>query len=108
MSDEACPQVHIAARSILKRRYGALFAGVTRILYEEDPMFLASGGAPRDEYEIEAGTIIPRLREAQSQGDAERIIEEEFERWFSTRIDAGAAAARIWRLWEGEAPPLPA
>ena len=36
--------MHIAARSILRRRYGALFAGVTRILYEEDLIFVGLGG----------------------------------------------------------------
>ena len=49
-------------------------------------MRLIEIGAPDDEYAPEAGTILPRLPEADSPADLRRIVREEFVRWFSEEL----------------------
>ena len=54
-----------AERDALKRQYGKLFAAISEVLFEADPVGINFEINP-DEYEPEAGTIIPRLSSAQS------------------------------------------
>ena len=76
-------------------------ADVTELLARHDPMGLTSAGAPADEYEPEAGTIVPRLAEAGSVDDVVDIVHAEFQTWFD-----GAAGPRdryvpvATELWE--------
>jgi hypothetical protein len=75
-----------------------------RLLREADPIGLIAVGAPDHEYEPEAGTLVPRLREAASTADVQRIVHQEFVRWFGEDI-AGPfesyadVAGTIWREW---------
>jgi len=62
--------------------YLELYRWLSELLYRYDPIGLAVAGAPKDEYEPEVGTIIPRLRDVTSQDDVCRVIHEEFVRWF--------------------------
>jgi hypothetical protein len=88
----------------LSAAYGDLYAEVSRLVREADPIRLIRIGAPDDEYDIEVGTILPRLREANSAADVQCIIHEEFVRWFGSDI-AGpdeiyvAVAEKIWIAW---------
>ncbi len=88
----------------LQAAYGDLYLEVSRLLREADPIRLIKIGAPDDEYDIEVGTILPRLREAHSATDVQRIIHEEFVRWFDSDI-AGPeeiyadVAEKIWAVW---------
>lgn len=91
-------------RERLRTAYKELFAGVTEILARHDLMALVEIGAPADEYEPEVGTILPRLRDAADADDVQRILHEEFARWFDADILApdaefAAPAAEIWTLW---------
>ncbi|MFD5829613.1 hypothetical protein ACFWGZ_29395, partial [Lentzea sp. NPDC060358] len=59
-----------------------------------------------DEYRPEAETIAPRLPEAATEHDLERIIREEFVRWFDADTadavgdDCYAQIAReAWAIW---------
>lgn len=92
----------------MKRRYGSLFEEVAAVLYRHDPVGLAATGAPEDEYEPEASTILPRLEHASSEREALWVVRDEFARWFSPEV-AGpteryeGAASEIWRLWSNAA-----
>jgi len=92
-------------RERLRREQPQLFADVTEILAQHDPVGLVAVGAPRDEYEAEAGTIIPRLDSAADARDVHRILVEEFDRWFgrdTPKMSAGdfaGVAEDVWAAW---------
>lgn len=46
----------------LKAEYGELFDAIAALLFRHDPISIAAAGAPKDEYEPEVGTILPRLK----------------------------------------------
>ena len=70
----------------LKVAYGALYTKVSRLLREADPIRLIAIGAPGEEYDIEVRTILPRLHDAKSPDDVQRIVHEEFVHWFTAEI----------------------
>ncbi len=88
-----------------------LFEKIRRALYIADPIGLAANGAPADEYDPEAGTILSRLPDATSTEDVHRIVREELIRWFGSwwltwnpdkaeaRVEQGART--IWAAWVG-------
>jgi hypothetical protein len=73
--------------------YQNLHRGLTALLYRHDPLGLAASGAPKDEYEPEVSTIIPRLKDANSAEDVRRIVHEEFLHWFDSEETAGPESA---------------
>jgi hypothetical protein len=73
--------------------YQNLHRGLTALLYRHDPMGLAAAGCPKDEYEPEVSTIIPRLKDAKSPEDVRRIVHEEFLHWFDGEVMAGPEPA---------------
>ena len=90
-------------RAALRQEYGELFDSIAAALFEADPIHI-NFETNTDEYEPEAETILPRLHTATTVDDVERIVHEEFCRWF----DAGMAGPRekyrpvaetIWNLW---------
>jgi hypothetical protein len=91
-------------RRQLKAEYGELFNAVTSLLFHVDPIGIAFDNENQDEYDPEAGTILPRLKTCKSAGDALRVVHEEFVRWFGVST-AGpqehyrTIAAEIWQLW---------
>jgi hypothetical protein len=101
------------ARAELKKTHGKLFQDVSAILYKLDPIGIgARTGGPSDEYDAEAGTIIPRLKECKAAVDAQKVVFEEFVRWFGadtagnyqSYVDEGAA---IWDAWVRHNTGLP-
>jgi hypothetical protein len=90
-------------RKHLKLKFGSLFAEVSAALFAADPVGINFGNNI-DEYDPEAGTILPRLHSAHSADDAQVIIHEEFCRWFG-KEDAGEigryeeVSAIIWEAW---------
>jgi hypothetical protein len=88
----------------LKAAHGDLYTEVSRLVREADPIRLISRGTPDNEYDPEVSTILPRLREAKSPGDVQRIAHEEFVHWFTAEI-AGPAeeyaevSKNIWEAW---------
>ena len=64
------------------RKYNRLVDAVSNAIDRADPIGLLKSGAPLDEYSAEIGTIVPRLKMANSAQDVQRIIHEEFLRWF--------------------------
>jgi hypothetical protein len=91
-------------RAALRQRYGDLFDVVASILFDADPIDI-NYETNTDEYEPEAGTILPRLNEASTVDDVARIVHEEFLHWFGAE-EADAVqnyqpvAARIWEAWQ--------
>ena len=55
----------LAERGKIKKEYGRLFEAVSEILFRHDPAEL-NFGFNENEYEPEAETILPRLRNCQS------------------------------------------
>ena len=98
-------------RALLKQAYRELYAEVSRLVREADPIRLIAIGAPDDEYDVEVSTILPRLHEATSASDVHRIVYEEFVHWFDADI-AGppeiyvAVSEEIWNTCQrsAEAP----
>ena len=91
-------------RRRLRAEYGKLFDSVAELLYRHDPIGI-NFGDNTDEYEPEAGTILPRLRSCDSADAAQRVVHAEFVRWFDSDT-AGPAehyqgiALEIWKLWQ--------
>jgi hypothetical protein len=96
----------------LKAQYGVLFDSVAVLLFRHDPIGIAFDNENTDEYEPEAGTILPRLQECESHTEALRAVHEEFVRWFGADT-AGPEeryaniASEIWRLWLIHQPSAP-
>lgn len=88
----------------LKQQYGTMFDAIAALLFRHDPIGISSDNNP-DEYEPEARTILPRLRNCHSADDTLRVVHEEFIRWFDEQT-AGPLdlytpiASEIWLLWE--------
>ncbi len=103
MSESTREQI-IEGRRRLRAEYGELFDGVAKILYLNDPVGLNFAGCPPDEYEPEAGTILPKLRNCHSADDVLELVHSEVVRWFDAEI-AGPRehyrqlASEIWTLW---------
>ena len=95
-------EVIIEEHRQLKAIYGELFDATAALLFRLDPIGI-NYDTNTDEYEPEVGTILPRLKNCQSQSDVRRIVHEEFVRWFD---DAGPQknyepiAAELWELWQ--------
>jgi hypothetical protein len=85
-----------------RRRLAELERAVDRALRDTDPINLITIGAPADEYAPELRTIPPRFRDAATQVDVQRIVHEEFRRWFGPNtagpMDRYAELSR--RIWE--------
>jgi hypothetical protein len=90
-------------REDTKRIYGTLFTELSLELFQADPMGI-NFGSNTDEYDPEAESIILRLQTASSAQDVQRIVYEEFKRWFGLK-EAGEidryelVSLRIWQHW---------
>jgi hypothetical protein len=85
-----------------KRAYGALYDRVLEAWHAHDPVKI--GMASPDEYAPEAASLLPRLRDAKSQQDVEKMVREEIVKWFSEHqarrvTDFGPIARDIWAAW---------
>ena len=80
------------------------FAAVSKLMFEHDPISI-NFGENTDEYEAEAGSVIPRLKRCASADDVTTIVHEEFQRWFGKdtagdRSRYASLAKDIWGLWQ--------
>jgi hypothetical protein len=90
-------------RSIVKRRFGTLFDEVSSTLFKYDPIGINLENNS-DEYDPEAGTILPRLSRCYSSTDVRRVVFEEFCKWFGPEtagdeMKYDEASVAIWALW---------
>lgn len=94
----------LESRRRLKAEYGELFDSVSALLYRHDPIGI-NFEENTDEYDLEARTILPRLRRCHTLEDVHNAVYSEFVHWFDADI-AGAPehymqiAAEIWQLWQ--------
>jgi hypothetical protein len=84
--------------------YGELFDSTAALLLRHDPIGI-NFDDNADEYEPEAGTILPRLRGCRSANDVRRVVHEEFVRCFEAGTAGeeerySAIASEIWPLWQ--------
>ncbi len=75
-------------------------------MFRHDPIGI-NFGSNADEYEAEAGTVIPRLSACASVDDVANVLHEEFIRWFGAdtagdRARYAPLAQEIWRLWQAK------
>ena len=110
MSDEWPPEVveriarDRATREAARQGQPGLFAAVSEAMFRHDPIGI-NFGSNADEYDAEAGTVVPRLPACSSADDAELVLYEEFVRWFGAdtagdRARYAALAVEVWRLWQ--------
>jgi hypothetical protein len=94
----------LESRRRIKEENGVLFDSVSSLLYRHDPIGI-NFQDNADEYDLEAETILPRLRNCQTLEDVHKAVYAEFVRWF----DADTAgppehyqliAVEIWQLWQ--------
>ena len=91
-------------RAKLKADYGALFDTIAEILFRLDPIGVNFEDNP-DEYHPETGTILPRLKDCADVTDVQKVVHEEFVRWFGVGTVGPEAtyqpvAAEVWRAWQ--------
>jgi|SRR5215510_9979511 len=82
-----------------KRKYARLVEAVSNAINRADPIGLLATGCPTDEYAPEVGSIVPRLNVANSAGDVQSILSEEFVSWFGEagpRDSYKTAADDVW------------
>lgn len=96
-------------REELRRQYGQLFDACVREFYRTDPIHLAPH-APLDEYEPQVVTVLPRLQECAGQADVQRVLHEEFARWFGPEsagsIDRYSTLSyTVWALYQRASNP---
>ena len=77
-------------RAELKHRYGLAYRQLSEILFTQDPIGIRFE-TNTDEYEPEVDTILPRLRTCSDTAEVNRVVHEEFVRWFGTS-EAGPSA----------------
>jgi hypothetical protein len=90
-------------RRKLREEYRDLFNATTALLFRHDPVGI-NFETNADEYEAEAGTILPRLRACRSEDDVLTAVYEEFLRWFDDsagpRDRYEQIAVELWALWQ--------
>jgi hypothetical protein len=101
--------IQAAAREKVKVAYDKFFDDVAALLFHHDPENISYGRA--NTYELEAGTIIPRLQSYHSPEDVCRVVHEEFCIWFCGRVrpedEFIKIANEIWELWQKYKRGLP-
>jgi hypothetical protein len=91
-------------RRRLRAEYGELFDAVSALLFRHD-LAGVNFEVNLEEYNSEAGTILPRLKSCHGADEVRRVVHEEFVRWFDVNT-AGSSeryqqiAVEIWRLWQ--------
>ncbi len=97
-------------RRQLRIEYGEVFGAVAARLFQADPIGIAFDNENLDEYEPEAGTILPRLKTCACTEDVLGIVHEEFSHWFGAdtagpRENYQKIASDIWDLWQTRKTP---
>ena len=94
----------LAERIQLRAEYGEMFGSLAALLFRYDPAGINFEINP-DEYEYEAGKILPLLRACESAADVRRVVHQQFVGSFCA-VTAGQPenyeelASEIWGLWK--------
>jgi len=97
-----------AARESVRKQNPQFFADVSDAMFLRDPIGI-NFKTNTDEYDSEAGTVIPRLEKCSSSDDVVIVLHEEFGRWFGADTAGDRSryvelAKDIWALWKQERP----
>lgn len=89
-------------RAAVKEAYGELYDQLSRALFEADPIGI-NFVDNTDEYEPEVDTILPRLASCTGPEDVQKVLHEEFIRWFEADTagpieNYAALSATVWKL----------
>ena len=79
--DDKDLEANRVAREMLRTAQGGAFMQLAQILFEEDPIGI-NFNDNTDEYEPEAGTILPRLCQCETTEQIQDLLHSEFVRWF--------------------------
>ena len=87
----------------MKKKNRALHLDISAILLKYDPMEVGAA-VDADEYDLEAATILSRIKEVHSKEELTDIVFEEFESWYGKnavgdRQKYEKMAAEIWEIW---------
>ncbi|QOR61027.1 hypothetical protein ACM66Z_06090 [Sulfurovum sp. ST-21] len=88
----------------MKKKNRALHLEISAILLKYDPMNVGAAIAEDDEYDLEAATILSRIKEVHTKEELADIVFEEFQSWYGKdavgeRKKYEAMAAEIWEIW---------
>ena len=91
-------------RELVRKSDPKLFAAVSNAMFQRDPIRI-SFQTNTDEYDPEAGTVIPRLKDCSSSEDVATVLHQEFLRWFGVETAGDRTryvelSKDIWALWK--------
>ena len=94
----------VEERIRLRAEYGEISDAISGLLFRSDPIGI-NFEVNLDEYQTEAGTILPRQKTCESADDILQVVHEEFVRWFDLatagpRDNYQQTAIEIWELWQ--------
>ena len=93
-------------RALLKQKYGNAYQKLSEILFAEDPAGI-NFETNTDEYEPEVSAILPHLNKCNSLDDVNRVVCEEFIKWFSGTAAFPERYPKVAkRIWEEVIPEL--
>jgi len=90
--------------TLSKQQYEMLVQELNQLLRQFNQIGLIALGSPDDEYEAEAGTILPRIRTTKDEEEMTRTVYEEFAHWFGDQSTTGpessyaALGKAVWQL----------
>ncbi|MFZ2424092.1 MAG: hypothetical protein WBD79_17040 [Anaerolineae bacterium] len=100
-----------AAREAVRAEDPQFFAAISTMIFKADPIGI-NFTINTDEYDPEAGTVIPRLSACQTADDVTAVLYEEFTKWFEAEIAGKRAdyvelAQNLWTLSQERAANRP-
>lgn len=87
----------------LREIYGHIYTAAEELFFHHDPIAI-NFETNTDEYAPEVSTVLPRLHGCSSATDVQRVLHEEFSRWFGVEV-AGSfkqyarMAVELWIIW---------
>jgi len=88
----------------MKKKNRALHLDISAILLKYDPMEVGAAIIEDDEYDLEAATILSRIKEVHSKEELTDIVYEEFQSWYGKdevgeKEKYAKMAGEIWDTW---------
>jgi len=70
------------SRNLLKDEYKEAIQTISKILFQVDPLDVSDEDHP-DEYDMEASSILAKIKGAKSRKEIVHVVKEELTHWFS-------------------------